>query len=266
MATVPYPLSFGGREPLGKSLAASVALHALLFAVVAAYVLVNFHRRLPWGNAWTNGEAARISVVNRLPGIPLPTPMLETRNTVVTDNPGLYQQQPEPVSKPPEPAEEIPKFKEAVPPKPVIRVNKRIQHEPLETPPNAVPTGAGGNPALNYGQIVLPGAEGQITFGDLSFGDRYGWYVQAIRNRISNNWLTSMIGPAAQTAHRVYIDFDILKDGTVTNVRLTQSSGNPETDRSALRAIYASTPLAPLPADYGHNEVSVDFYFDPHLK
>ena len=94
------------------------------------------------------------------------------------------------------------------------------------------------------------------------FGDRYGWYVNAVRSRVSSNWLLSMINPNLAAAPRVYVTFDIAKDGNVGNVKITQSSGVPEVDRSALRAVLASTPFGPLPADYPAGKVSVEIYFD----
>ncbi|MGH9433770.1 MAG: energy transducer TonB, partial [Terriglobia bacterium] len=88
------------------------------------------------------------------------------------------------------------------------------------------------------------------------------WYVQAVKNRVSSNWLLSMISPNITSARRVYVEFKVQRDGTITNVKLTQSSGYAEVDRSALRAIDASSPLAPLPSDYRGNSVTVSFYFD----
>jgi protein TonB len=109
---------------------------------------------------------------------------------------------------------------------------------------------------------VNSAGEGGLDFGDGNFGGRYGWYVAAVRNRVSSNWLLSVISPNILTAPRVYLNFDILHDGTVTNVRITQSSGIPEVDRSALRAVLASNPLGPLPPDYAGSKVTVEFYFD----
>ena len=68
------------------------------------------------------------------------------------------------------------------------------------------------------------------------------------------------------SAPRVYLTFEILRDGTVTNVQITQSSGIPEVDRSALRAILASNPLPALPPDYSGGSVNVQFYFDFHRQ
>jgi len=111
-------------------------------------------------------------------------------------------------------------------------------------------------------QFSNAAGEGDISVGTGNFGERYGWYVSAVRSRISANWLLSTISPNILTAPRVYLTFDILRDGTIDNVQITQSSGIAEVDRSALRAVLASNPLGALPPDFSGNKVSVDFYFD----
>ena len=99
-----------------------------------------------------------------------------------------------------------------------------------------------------------------------SFGQRYAWYVASMRARISANWLMATVSPNIVSAPRAYLTFEILRDGTVNNVQITQSSGIPEVDRSALRAILASNPLPPLPPDYSGGSVNVEFYFDFHRQ
>jgi periplasmic protein TonB len=256
-----FPITTSRPDRLRGSLLVSAVLHVLLGALALGYTALGLGRGLGWGNPWA-GNSARVNVVTALPGIPLPAPLLATPNTVATENPGLYQKEPEPKPEPPKDAEEIPKFEDSEKPKPPVNVNKRIQKETIPPPPNAVPTGEGGRPSLTYGQFVNDQGSGGLSFGDSGFGERYGWYVDAARNRISSNWLMSTISPNILSAHRAYVRFDILRDGTVTDVQLTESSGNPEVDRSALRAVYASSPLGPLPQDFTGSKVSVNFYFD----
>jgi len=239
----------------------SIFLHGFLFAAAFAYTNLGLRRSGSWGKNWSD-NAMRANSVPSLPGVPLPAPMLATMNTVATQNPGLYQSEPAKPA-PPEPkAAEIPNFQQEVKPERVRNVNKRIQKAILEPPPNAVPFGQGGRPSMTTGQFANSAGQGEITLGNGNFGERYGWYVNAIRNRISSNWLLSTISPNIITAPRVYMTFDILRDGSITNVQVTQSSGIPEVDRSALRAVLASNPLGPLPPDYSGSKVSVDFYFD----
>ncbi len=280
MAATTFPLAFRRREGLRGSLVASVLFHLGLGAAVVVYSIVGFRHNLGWGNKWAKGSAVHVNMVSTLPGIPLPHPMLQTPNTLHTENPGLYEAQPEPLTPPPPNAVEIPRFKNlqkllppvrtkqptpvVLPPQRRLLVNKRIQKQILVPPPNAIPTGASGNPAMNFGQIVNSNGQGVLVFQGGNFGELYGWYVEAVKNRISSNWLLSIINPEILSARRVYVEFTVLRDGTITNVSLTQSSGIPEVDRSALRAVYASSPLAALPASYRGKDIRVDFYFDFH--
>jgi TonB family protein len=87
-----------------------------------------------------------------------------------------------------------------------------------------------------------------------------------MRNRVSANWLMTAVSPSILTAPRTYLTFEIMRDGTVSSVQITQSSGIAEVDRSALRAILASNPLPPLPSDYRGGSVNVQFYFDFHRQ
>src|SRR6266404_5738188 len=121
--------------------------------------------------------------------------MHTTLNTVANQNPGLYKSEPEPPPPPPPAAEEIPKFKQEVKPEKVLRINKRIPKQILEPPPNAVPFGSGGRPVITTGQFSNAAGEGGLNVATGNFGDRYGWYVSAVRSRISSNWLLSTISP-----------------------------------------------------------------------
>jgi periplasmic protein TonB len=264
MGATAFPLLPDRRESLRGNVVASLALHVLVFASLILYSHIGPRMGDSWGANDGGGDAVQVNTVASLPGIPLPSPMISTPSTVATENPGLYKSEPEP--KPPETpqAEEIPKFKEAIKPEKVERVNKRIQPKVQpQVPENAIPFGAGGPPAQNYTQFAARGGAGfGIGFGEASFGDRYAWYVTALRNRISNNWLISTVSPNLMSAPRVYVTFDILRDGTISGVQITQSSGIPEVDRSAVRAIVASSPVNPLPADYSGGRLTVKFFFD----
>lgn len=262
MQIATLPIFFDRRESLRGTLVLSLAAHTLLFLVALGYATVGPRLGGGWGQSWGAGGATRVGAIASLPGVPLPAPMLTTRSTLATQNPGLYQSEPQMQREPPAAEQEIPKFQKAVAPEKAVRVHKRIQKEALEVPENAIPFGLGGKPTLTYSQFVNAAGEGGLGFGEGRFGDRYSWYVAAVRNRISANWLLATISPGVVAAPRVYINFDILSDGSVTNVRIVQPSGIPEVDRSALRAVLASNPLGPLPTDYSGNRVSVEFYFD----
>lgn len=264
MGAIAFPQLPDRRESLRGTLLASIGFHFGLFAALIIYARWGFPMGANWGESGGGGDSVHVNSVQSLPGIPLPSPMLSTRNTVQTENPGLHQTEPEPKLEPPPESIEIPKFKDAIKPVKPERINKRIQpKEPPTVEDNAVPFGENGPPAQNYSAFSTRSGGGfGIGFGEASFGDRYAWYVTALRNRVSNNWLQSMVSPNLMSAPRVYLTFDILRDGTITSVQITQSSGIPEVDRSALRAVVASSPVNPLPPDYSGSRVTVKFYFD----
>ena len=265
MSTPAFTLPDGRQDNLRGTLVLSMILHAVLFVVVVTYTMLHFHLGGN-GQNWGVESATKMGAVTTLPGIPLPTPAVTTPSQVATQNTGVHQEEPEPKKEEPPPeAQEIPKFKDSVAPEKLRNVNKRI-HKTEEPPPdNAIPYGQSGAPAMNYTQVVRAGGAGGISAGvDNAFGSRYGYYVAAMRNRISANWLMSTVSPNILSAPRTYLTFEIQRDGTIMNPEITQSSGIPEVDRSALRAILASNPLPPLPADYSGGSVNVQFYFDFH--
>lgn len=254
------------RETLSGTLLFSILLHGILFLGALAYMNLGFSSGRGWGKSWDSSGAIHATAVSSLPGVPLPTPVLATLNNVATQNPGLYKTEPQPPP-PPEPqAQEIPKFKEETKPEKVVRVNKRIPQQEMAPPVNAIPFGTGGKPVMTTGQFSNAAGEGELNVGSGDFGQRYGWYVSAVRSRISTNWLLSTISPNIITAPRVYLTFDILRDGTIENTQITQSSGIAEVDRSALRAVLASNPVGPLPPDFSGNKVWVNFFFDFHRR
>jgi periplasmic protein TonB len=255
------------RDTLRGTVLLSMVLHVLLFAGAICYTAFGHRFGGGWGNSWGTGDATHMGAVASLPGIPLPTPMLSTPSTVVTQNTGLYKTEPQPKVAPSPQALDIPKFKTSVKPEKAERINTRVRQSTLEPPPNAIPYGQGGAPTMTYTQVVNSAGTGGLSMGQGgNFGERYGWYVAAVRNRISANWLLSTVSGTITAAPRVYVTFEIARDGNIIDTQMTQSSGVAEVDRSAMRAVLASSPLAPLPPDYPGRSVKVEFYFDFHRR
>src|SRR5579863_2674163 len=171
----------GRRDTLSGTLLFSIFLHGAVFFMALAYTDFGFNFGRGWGKTWDTSGAIHATAVSSLPGVPLPTPMLATLNNVATQNPGLYQSEPQPPP-PPEPqAQEIPKFKEEVKQEKMIHVNKRMPKQEIAPPTNAIPFGAGGKPVMTSGQFSNAAGEGELNVGSGDFGERYGWYVSAVR-------------------------------------------------------------------------------------
>jgi protein TonB len=124
--------------------------------------------------------------------------------------------------------------------------------------------GQGGPVSGPYGTFSAAGAKGGFGFtgtgGD--FGTRYAWYVRVVQQKVSENLLKYEVDPRIQEAQRVYVSFDVQRDGRPGNVQIEQSSGVPSLDQSAIRAIQRIDTFGPLPPDYAGNKVSVEFWFD----
>jgi periplasmic protein TonB len=251
------------KGPLAISLFMHLALAGL--GVINAYFV---HRGENWGGP--GGGAVTVNLVGSSPGIPIPRPEVETPNRVVDESKGLYKTEPPPeIKTPPPDAVPITKFKLKPPPHYVTRPSKVLENR---TPPpqNAVPYGGGGTPTIPYTSFAMGQGNGTaagLSFGGSGggdFGARFPWYVEAVQRRVSSNWLQSTIDPSVSVAPRVVATFDILRDGTITNIQITRSSGNYSVDNSAVRAIRDSSPLNQLPGEYSGSRVGVEFWFDFH--
>jgi len=194
--------------------------------------------------------------------VPLPANPAETQNVLATESKGLSKSQPRVEEQQPE-AIPIPEKNAKKKPKPVTTAtNRKPQPEPEET--NQIPYGEGGPVSGPYAMFNAGGAKGGFGFtgGGGDFGSRYAWYVQAVQRKVSDNWLKYEVDPNIREANRVYVTFDIARDGHPSNVEIEQSSGVPSLDRSAKYAIQRIDTFGPLPTDYSGNKVSVEFWFD----
>jgi TonB family protein len=247
----------------------SLILHSLLFGSLIIST-IRSHRGELWGGPG-GGGAVSVKLVGGLTGVPLPRPETVTESRVVDESKGLYKAEPKPQPKeiPPD-ATPIPKFTKEKQPHFQTRPSKTLE-DTTPPPPNAVPYGQGGAPAVPYSstsQFTL-GAGGAtaagMQFGGPGGGDfagRFSWYVDAVRNRVASNWLQSTIDPSLPWAPRAVVSFDVLRNGGVTNIQILQSSGNASVDLSAMRAIQSANPMQALPNEYSGSKVSVEFWFD----
>jgi len=192
----------------------------------------------------------------------LPAPAVETTNVLANESKGLSQSQPKVQEEEPE-AIAIPDKNTKIKPKPVTSATKR-KPEPEPEESNQIPYGEGGPVRGPYSMFNAGGAKGGFGFtgGGGDFGSRYSWYVQTVQRKVSENWLKYEVDPRITEANRVYVTFDIARDGHPTNVQIEQSSGVPSLDISAMRAIQRIDTFGPLPSDYSGSRVSVEFWFD----
>jgi protein TonB len=245
----------------------SLILHGLLTA--GAIVSMVFHLQgNNWGSVGSGSEGdVKVSLVSGRAGIPMPPPPEITESKTFDPTDSLYKTLPQPKPpEPPKPEVKIPKFtkEKPLPPSP----KSRVMENKTPVPDNAAPSN-GGRPNIptGYQQTTGTASNGVQMSGPTGgdFAGRYPAYVEAIRRRISQNWVQSSIDPAARASRtiRATATFTINKDGSVRDIRITLTSGNSSFDTSGLRALYDSNPMPPLPADYSGSYVTVTFDFLP---
>jgi protein TonB len=248
-------------ENWGRNLAWSAGLHVGITAAILLYaVIAPTHHGEGWG-AGGGGDAMGVTLVST---VPLPASQTQTQNVLANESKGLAQSQPTPEVKEPE-AIPIPDKATKKKPKPEPSVSKRKpEPQPVEEASNVVPFGQGGPVSGPYGTFSAGGAKGGFGFtgGGGDFGTRYAWYVRVVQQKVSENWMKYEVDPRISESQRVYLVFDIGRDGRPTNVQVEQSSGVPSLDQSATRAIQRIDTFGPLPSDYSGNKVSVEFWFD----
>ncbi len=243
-----------------RALAWSAGFHVLVAGVIILYAA--FFLR-PHGEGWGSGGGGSAIGVSLVSSVPLPAQPTQTQNVLANESKGLTQSQPKIEEKEPGAIEiqgKNTKLKPKKPPTPT-KANRPPEPEP-ET--NQVAFGEGGPVSGPYGTFAAGGAKGGfgITGSGGDFGTRYGWYVQIIQRKVSENWLKYEVDPRITTAQRVYITFDIARDGHPYNIRIEQSSGVPSLDISATRALQRIDTFGPLPSDYSGNMISVEYWFD----
>lgn len=246
---------------LGKPLAYSVVFHA---AVVGLIIVAGTILSRGTGSGWGAGGGGDAMGATLVSTVPLPAPQTEAQNVLANDSKGLTKSQPEPKAMEQPDAIPIPDKTSKVKPKPVTTASKQKPAAQPAEETNEVPFGQGGPVSGPYGTFSSGGAKGGFGFqgGGGDFGSAYAWYVRVVQQKVSQNWLKYEIDPNIHQANRVYVQFDINRNGQPTNVQLEQSSGVPSLDQSAVRAIQRIDTFGPLPPDYSGSKVTVEFWFD----
>ncbi|PSH03296.1 MAG: hypothetical protein CXZ00_12900 [Acidobacteria bacterium] len=280
---------YGHKEALGKSLAVSTAMHvALLSCVLFIPAMLSHNSGESWGSNGDGGLSGGAMSARLVGGIPLPpNPRAKPGNVLANDSKGLSQSLPAPKAK--ETREDdsaiaIPdknaRKKGAKEKATVIATSRensrhlskqqgvttatRERSREVANVENVVPFGAGGPVAGPYTMFQSGSTAGGMQFGEGgtgTFGTRFGWYADGVARKVRQYW-QSEVNPNISSAKRVYIVFDISRDGRPSHIRVEQSSGIPSLDISAVRTLQRIDTFGALPQEYRGNSISVEFWFD----
>jgi protein TonB len=153
----------------------------------------------------------------------------------------------------------------AVPkPQPTAPPRKRASEKAMAAPEAAaspIPTevaepevsGSGSGPGggLSLGADV----GGEIAGVPADF--HFTYYIERMLALIESRWYKPPVAQGTRTRVR----FRIQRDGRLDAIAIEESSGHPSFDRAALRALYASNPLPPLPPAYTQPSLTVHLSF-----
>ena len=88
-----------------------------------------------------------------------------------------------------------------------------------------------------------------------------GPYLANLRRRVQERWRPKAPDQRRQTV----IGFTISRNGEISNMRILQSSGSPQTDAETLLAIQQAAPFGPLPEQFPYNQLNVEFTFNIYV-
>jgi protein TonB len=245
----------------GRALAWSAGLHVGITAALLVYSAI-FYRTS--GDTWGSGGGGEAIGATLVSNVPLPANPSQTQNVLANESKGITQSEPKIEEKEPDAIEIQGKNAKIKPKKKQETVSKEKPQAAPEPEDNQVAFGEGGPVSGPYGSFSAGNAKGGfgVTGGGGDFGTKYSWYVHVIQQKVSDNWLKYEVDPRVSTAQRVYITFDVARDGHPANVQVEQSSGVPSLDISAVRALQRIDTFGPLPPDYPGNKISVEYWFD----
>ena len=122
--------------------------------------------------------------------------------------------------------------------------------------------GGGGDSNMEFNNLPPNFSTETPTILSDTRGVDFGPYLARIVYIVRRNWY-QVIRESARLGDkgRVGVVFEILKDGSVPEVRLVASSGSDPLDRAAMAGIHASVPFPPLPEEFTGNHLVLQFIF-----
>jgi len=107
-------------------------------------------------------------------------------------------------------------------------------------------------------------AQGGVQVLSDTMGVDFNPYLKAIVKIVNENWqqrLPPSVFPPILKSGTVAIEFAILKDGTVSSMKLAGSSGDPMLDRASWGSVTNSVPFPPLPQDFKGQYLQLRFSY-----
>ncbi len=256
----PHPDILDAHEPTRGAFLGALALHAAIFGGLALNGWLAAHVE-SFGAKDAGGAAVSIEAVNSIP-----LPHRGQENKLANDSKSQVPETPAP------PVERV--KAEKPPPDAIPLKSKLIKKKEAEVA--SVPQRYRPFDQLEKNQLTtkqapqvsnplfsaMPGA-GRVGAGsNTTLGTRFAGYSGQIQQLVAQHWRTGDVDARIQTGPTVIATFELMRDGSVRNVQLLQTSNIPSLDFSVKRAILDASPFPPIPAGFERDSAKVEFWFE----
>ncbi len=247
------------RDPIRFPALGSVLLHAGLVGIVFLYTYWVRQLEPNLGSEQIIGGAYSVSAVKDVP-----IPHVDAQpNPVATDSDSMVRTAPEKVKVEKKVVETQAKNAFEIANEKKLKkedVKPRTDSKYAPPPPDNQVFSSVKQAVSNPMYSAPVGGGGVGVTGNTVLGTRFGAYAELLRQRITQAWQRNGLDARSQRDPAI-ISLTIMQNGSVRDIRLVQTSGNPAIDNSALRALYQANPLPPLPAGLG-SSFAIQFSFD----
>ena len=252
------------QESMRNPLLSSCVLHVAVFVSAFAYNWLPLSDIVQWGDPNSlGGGSVAITPVSK---IPIP-PRSGRKNPLANDTESQVpapppQAKPQRTAAPKEEPEAI-ALQSRKPARKTPARQSRPRSGSLADVPRENQLYSEGGAAASSDMFGSTSGSGGVGVGQGNpFGNRFGYYVQILREKVAAAWNTNQVDARLQTAPVVIVTFDIKSNGQVENVRFLQRSGHSTLDYSAQRAILDASPFPPLPAGFDRDMARIEFWFE----
>lgn len=247
------------REPIRGPLLKSLAVHVGIIAFAGLYGHIQLRARVPFGDpSSVGGSSVAITPVASVELIARSGP----EQPLASDTPSRLPPpaKPEVKKAQPEPDPSAVAIKGAEKKRPPRKTATAAPKQPTQARPDQLTSNQGQ--AVSSPMYSPVSGAGSVGLGTGNpFGNRFGYYEQMIRQKVAQNWDLSQVDPRLSSAPLVVVTFEILRDGSIRNLRVLQRSGIAALDYACQRAIINASPFPRLPAGFERNSATIEFWF-----
>jgi len=245
-------------DPVARAFAGSLVTHGIVVALLVSGLL--HLKKNDFGSQNTSTGSVGVDIVKSIPIPRREGPV----NPLANDTNSVAPQAPDPVVKLEKQVKAQPEKAIPIPDK--IDKRTKVVAEPkmqsLFRPPEPYKSNQVYShvpQAMNSPMFGMKGSAGIDLGKESILGTKYGAWTNLMRDRIAEHWNKSNLH--SLPSQKCAVSFTIARSGTVTNVQISEPSGDYLLDTSAKRAVLDANPLPSLPPQFPGNDVTVQVWF-----